>query len=110
MGNEFEGTNGMGDLFYRVALPMCKIIHGIDAPVIPRAMMMGMFDPVHDRVAHMHVGRAHVDLRPQYFLPVPVFSRTHLFEQTQVLFDAAVTERAALTGLCRRPFQCRDLL
>ncbi len=43
---EFQGTQGMGHAFDRIALTMGKVIHGIDVPGIACARMVGMQDAI----------------------------------------------------------------
>ena len=52
-----------------------KIIHGINAPVIAGAVVVGVQDAVHHRVAHIQIGRGHIDLCPQHTGAVREFAR-----------------------------------
>ena len=46
------------------------------------------------RIAHIEVGRTHIDFRAQYFFSLRKFARFHTAEQIQILFDAALPIRA----------------
>ncbi len=49
----------------RVGLAVRPVVHRIDAPRVARALVRGLADPVHHRVAQVDVRRRHVDLRAQ---------------------------------------------
>ena len=55
----------VGDALDRVALPVRPVVHRIDAPLVAGAVMLGVQDAVHDRVAHVEVRVRHVDLGAQ---------------------------------------------
>ncbi len=59
---ELEGAHGVSDALQRIRLPVGVVVHGIDAPLVAGALVRGMQDAVHHRVAHIQVGRGHVDL------------------------------------------------
>ena len=94
----------MGNMFNTVALPMSKIVHGIDNPLITRAMMVSMFDAVHDRVTHVHVYRGHINLCTQHFFAIFEFPILHLFKKSQIFVNAPVAVFIFNTRLCRRSF------
>ena len=58
-------------------LAVGQVVHRIDAPRVAGAMVRGLADPVHHRVAQIDVGRGHVDLRPQRLGPVGELARPH---------------------------------
>ncbi len=58
-----------------------------------------MQNAVHDRVAHVHVRRRHVDFRAQHVAAVGKLAGAHAREQIQVLLDASVSVRALPPGL-----------
>ena len=89
----------MGDAFNGIRLTVGEVIVGVDAPLVTGLVVMGMTDAVHDRVAQVHVRRGHVDLGAQHTLAVFKLTGGHAGEQIQVLFNAAVAERAVLAGL-----------
>ena len=59
-------------------------------------------DAVERRVAHVDVGRRHVDLRPQRVGAVLELARAHPPEQIEVLRDRPVAVRALAPGLGQR--------
>ena len=56
---------------------MGKVIHWVDAPRVPRPVMMRMGDAVDDRIAQNEIGRRHVDLCTQDTRAVRKFARAH---------------------------------
>ena len=46
-------------------LAVREVVHRIDAPLVAGAVMLGVQDAVHHRVAHVQIGRGHVDLGAQ---------------------------------------------
>ena len=99
---EFQGADGMGDAFNRVALPVRVVVHRVDAPFVAGTVVALVQDPVHDRVAHVHVGRCQIYLGAQGLGTVGEFPVLHPLEQIQVLFHAAGPPRARLGRLGRR--------
>ena len=83
-------------------LPVRVVVHRIDAPLVAGAVMLGVQDAVHHRVAHVEVGRRHVDLGAQRARAVRKLARLHAREQVEVLFDGAIAVRALLAGLGQR--------
>ncbi len=61
--------------------------------------MFGVEDAVHDRVAHVEVGRGHVDLGAQHAGAVGKLALAHALKQVEILLDAAVAVGAVLAGL-----------
>src|SRR5260370_319271 len=59
---EFERANGVRDMLDGIGLPVREVVHGIDAPLAAGAVVLGVQDAVHDRIAHVEVRRRHVDL------------------------------------------------
>ena len=62
---ELEGAHGVGDALDGIRLAVGVVVHGVDAPLVAGAVMRGVEDAVHDRVAHVEVGRGHVDFGAQ---------------------------------------------
>ena len=81
---------------------MRVVVHRVDAPFVAGADVVGALDAVDDRVAHVDVGRGHVDLGAQHHGAVGEFAVTHAREQIQVLFRRTVAARAVLAGLGQR--------
>jgi len=84
----------MGDALNRIALPMREIVHRVDAPGIAGAVVRGVQNTVHDRVAHVHIRRAHVNFRAQCAAAIGEFAGAHAREQPQVFFNGAFAVRA----------------
>ena len=62
--------------------------------------MVGLVkNPVHDRIAHEHVRRSHVDLSPQHMSAFGEDAFFHLLKQLQVLLHASVAIRAVYARL-----------
>ena len=104
---EFEGADGVGDVFDAVALPVCEVVHGVDAPFVAGAVMVRMLDAVEDGVSHEHVGMGHVDLRPQYFFTVLVFAGLHIGEELEVFLDGPAAVAVVFARFGGRSFQGR---
>ena len=62
---ELQRADGMRNAFDGIRLPVRIVVHRIDAPLVAGAVMFGMQNAVHHRVAHVEVGRRHVDPGPQ---------------------------------------------
>ena len=93
----------MGDALDRVGLAVGPVVHGVEAPLVARALVGGLADTVHDGVAQVDVPRGHVDLRAQRLRPVGELAAAHALEEVQVLRDAAVAVRALRPGLGQGP-------
>ena len=65
MIGEFQRAHGVGDVLDGIRLAVRVVVHGIDAPLVAGAVVRGVKDAVHDRIAHVEVGRGHVDLGAQ---------------------------------------------
>ena len=66
MVGELERAHGVGDVLDGIRLAVGVVVHGVDAPLVAGAVMRGVQDAVHDRVAHVEVGRGHVDLGAEH--------------------------------------------
>ena len=100
----------MGDPLQIVADRVRIVVHGIDAPLIPRAVMGGVQDAVDDGVAHVDVGGSHVDLRAQALFAVLVLARLHLLEELQIFLGGAAPVRAFGAGFGEGAAGVFDLL
>ena len=78
---------------------MGVVVHGVDAPVIAGAVMLGMTDAVQHGIAHIHVGRRHVNLGPQHVGAIGKLAGPHPAEQVKAFLDRAVAMRAFLARL-----------
>src|SRR5207244_8828463 len=103
-----ERADRVGDALDRVRLAVGPVVHGVDAPGVTRAVMRGLADAVHDRIAQVDVARGHVDLRAQGLGAVVELARAHAGEEVQVLLDRAIAVWALATGLGQRGAVRRD--
>ena len=62
---KLERADRVGDAFNGIALAVRPVVHGINAPTIARAVMLGVQDSVHDGIPHVEIRRRHVDFGPQ---------------------------------------------
>ena len=99
---ELERAERMRDPLERVRQRVRVVVHRIDAPRVAGPMVRGVADPVERRVAHVEVGRRHVDLRAQHVRAVGELARAHPREQIEVLLDRAIAIRAVLPRLGQR--------
>ena len=95
---EFEGTEAVGDAFEHVREAVGVVVHGIDFPRITGVEVRGVADAVDDRVAHVDVGRGHVDFGAQDVAAIRVFAVHHFLKEGAVFFDAAFTVGAVAAG------------
>ena len=64
--SEFQRAQRMGDALDGIALAVCPVVGGVDAPAVAAAVVMLVTDAVHHRVAHLHVLVLHVDAGTQH--------------------------------------------
>ena len=67
---ELERAERVRDVLERVRNAVRPVVGGIDAPVVAGAVVRGVADAIHGRVAQVDVGRGHVDLRAHDVLAV----------------------------------------
>ena len=107
---KFQRAEGVGDAFDGVFEAVSPVVHGIDAPLVARAVMGGMEDAVHDGIAEIDVRAGHVDLRAEDLFAIREFACAHAFEEIKILFDGAVAPRTFLAGLGQRATRFADLV
>ena len=107
---ELQRADRMRDPLDRVGLAVGEIVGRVDAPLVAAAMVRGVQDAVHHRVAHVQVGRGHVDLRPQGARAVGKLAGPHPLEQVEVLLDRAVAVGAVLARLGQRAAMFADFV
>ena len=90
---ELERAQRVGDPLDRVALAVRPVVGRIDAPECTGAVVVDPPDPVHHRVAQLHVLVLHVDLRTQHVRPLGELAGPHASEQVEVLLDGTIPER-----------------
>ena len=96
---EFQRADAVGDMLDRVALAVRIVVHGIDAPFVSRAVMVGKLDAVQQRIPEHHVGMGHIDLGAQHLLTLGILAGLHLPEELEVLLHGTVPPGAGRTGL-----------
>src|SRR5690606_38703991 len=87
---KFQGTQTVGDALKRVFDGVRPAVHGVDTPFVATAMVFGMADTVHDRVAHIDIGRTHIDLGAQGHAAIGVLAVGHFAQQLDGLLGRAV--------------------
>ena len=88
----------MGNALQGVGKGVGIVVHRIDAPLIAGAVMGGPADAVDRGVAHIEVGRCHINLGPQHMGAVGKLSGAHPAEQVQVFRRRALAVRAFPAG------------
>ncbi|MPM51394.1 hypothetical protein SDC9_98142 [bioreactor metagenome] len=81
---EFQSAERVGDTLDRVFDRMREIVHRIDAPLVALPEMVDPADAVNDRVAHVNVGRRHIDPGAQHHRAVLEFTGAHPGEKIEV--------------------------
>src|SRR5690554_7201040 len=95
---KLEGANRMGNLFYKVALTVRKIVHGINAPLVAGPVMVAVDDAVHDGIGHVLIVRGNIYFGPQYFFTVLKLPFAHALKKVEVFLHRTVAEGTVLTG------------
>ena len=55
MGYKLECTDRVRYPLEVVALPMGKVVHRVNVPCIPRAMVRMFYDTINNRIAEVHI-------------------------------------------------------
>ena len=97
-----ERAQRVGDALDRVGLPVRPVVHRVHAPGVAGAVVRGLADAVHDRIAQVEVGMGHVDLRAQDLAPVLELARAHAPEEVEVLLHRPAPPPALPPGLGER--------
>ena len=105
---EFQRAQRMCDAFDGVALAVCPVVGGIDAPAVAAAVVMLVADAVHHRVTHLHVLVLHVDTGTQHPAAFGMLTGGHLPEQAQVLGGFPIPVGALDAWLSEAPAPSRD--
>ena len=61
---KLQGAEGVGDALQRVLQGVGEVVHGVDAPLVPLAVVVHVVDAVDDRVPHVEVAAGQVDFWP----------------------------------------------
>ena len=96
---ELQRAERMRDPLERVRQRVREVVGRIDDPGVGLPVVGTATDPVDGRVAQVHVGRRHVDLRPQRPRAVGELARPHPREQVQVLLHRPAAVRAVAPRL-----------
>ena len=99
---ELQRADGMGDAFQRVGDAMGVVVHRVDAPLVTGANMVRAADAVDGWVAHVHIGRSHVDLGAQHHRAIGELTVPHACEQVKVLGDRTIAIGTVLASLRQR--------
>ena len=86
----------------RVRDAMGVVVQGIDAPLVPGAVVRGMTNAVDCRVAHVHVGTRHVDLQSQHVRPIRKLPGAHAAKQVEIFRHRAIAITARRARLRQR--------
>src|SRR5690606_29958871 len=84
-------------------------VHGVDAPLCTRAVMLGVPDAIQDRIAQVDVGRGHVDACAQAQAAVGVPAFAHFAQPAQRFVGGAVAPGRIGAGLGERAARGADL-
>ena len=96
---EFQRADGVCDAFNGVRLAVGVVVHGINEPGIPGAMVFGAEDAIHDGVAHVEVGRGHVDFGSEGAGAVGEIAGAHPLKEVEVFLDRAIAVGGFGAGL-----------
>ena len=96
---KLQAAHAVGDPLDGVLDGVGKVIHGVDAPLVPLAVVVLILDAVDGGVAHIHVGAGQVDLGPQGLFPLLEFARPHPAEEIEVFLGGAVPPGGGAAGL-----------
>ena len=107
---KFERAHRVRDMLDRIRLAVRVVVHRIDAPPAAGAVMVCVQDPVHHRVAHIEIGRGHVDFGAQHTRAVGELALAHALEQVKILVDRTVAIGAFCARLGQRAAMPADFL
>ena len=91
---KLQGAERMRDALNGIGQRVRVVVHRVDAPVVARAVVLGVANPVQRRVPHIQVGRRHVDFGAQHVLAVGELAGPHPAEQVQVFLNRTIPVRA----------------
>ena len=83
----------MSDALERVLDGMSEIVHRENAPLRALTVMIDIFDPVDNGIAHVEIAAREVDLCAERHLAFLYFAVLHFLEQREVLLDGPVAVR-----------------
>ena len=91
VGLKFQGAQAVGDALQRVLNGMGEVVHGIDAPLVPLAVMVHMVDTVDHGIAHIEIAGGQVDLGPQGHGAVGELPCPHPGKEIETLLNRPVS-------------------
>ena len=89
---------------------MGEVIHRIDAPRLAGIVMFGVQDPIDHRIAHVEVGRGHVDFGAQHAIAFLELTGAHAAEEVEVFLQRALAVGRVDAGLGEIPAAGAHLL
>ena len=89
---------------------MGEVVHRVDAPLVTGLVVFSELNAVQHRIAHHDERRRHIDFGTQARFALFEATGTHFFKQRQVLFHAAIAERAVFTRCGQRTAVLTDLI
>ncbi len=107
---ELQRADGVRDALDGVGLAVREVVHGVDAPGVAGARVLGVQDAVEHGVAQVDVGRGHVDARAQDARAVRELPGAHAREEVEALVGRPVPPRARPARLGERAAVLADLL
>ncbi len=90
---KLKGAQGVGNALQRVLDGVGKVVHGVNAPLVPLAVVVGVIDAVDHRVAHIEVAGGQVDLGPEGHPALLKLAVLHPFKQVQGLLHGPIPVR-----------------
>ena len=103
VGLKLQRAEGVGDALQRILDGVGEVIHGVDAPLVPLAVVVHIVDAVEDGVPHVEVAGGQVDLGPEGVLALGELAPAHPLKEVQTLLHGAVPPGAAGGGADTAP-------
>mmetsp|Transcript_82104 Transcript_82104/g.145037 ORF Transcript_82104/g.145037 Transcript_82104/m.145037 type:complete len:405 (+) Transcript_82104:1424-2638(+) len=100
---ELQRADGVSDALQGIALAVGIVVHGVDAPLVSCAVVVGVLDAVDGGITHVHVWVGHVNLSTEHALPILELAILHAVKQGQVLFNSSVAKRTVRARLNDTP-------
>src|SRR5207253_47964 len=110
MDLEFQSADRMRNSFDHVGKRMREVIHGINAPFIPGAVMIDLAYAIKNGIAQMNVGRRHVDFGTEDARAIGEFTTAHAREKIEVFLHGTNPIGAFLSWNRRRAAILLDFL
>ena len=107
---ELQRADRVRDALDGVRLAVGEVVGRVDAPGVARAGVLGVKDPVQDRVAQVDVRGGHVDARAQHPGAVGELAGAHARKEVEALLRGPVAPRTLAAGLGEGPAVLADLV